>query len=102
MSSGSPGRLATQKSKRGKTDDRIADDVRVVILLVGQGWLHMIGAILFPAGVAIVVLKGDSFIAAPIAMTTIRDPAIGAVRGDRVPDLSGLKRRPARLQRIER
>ena len=31
-----------------------------------QGWLHIVGAILFPAGVAIVVLKGTSFIAAPI------------------------------------
>jgi hypothetical protein len=30
-----------------------------------QVWLHMIGAILFPAGVAVVLLKGDSFIAAP-------------------------------------
>jgi hypothetical protein len=32
-----------------------------------QGWLHMIGAVLFPAGVAIVLLKGPSFMAAPIA-----------------------------------
>jgi hypothetical protein len=32
-----------------------------------QGWLHIVGAILFPAGVAVVVLKGPSFIAAPIA-----------------------------------
>ena len=32
-----------------------------------QGWLHIAGAILFPAGVAVVVLKGPSFIAAPIA-----------------------------------
>jgi hypothetical protein len=31
-----------------------------------QGWLHIVGAILFPAGVAIVILKGASFIAAPI------------------------------------
>jgi len=31
-----------------------------------QGWLHIVGAILFPAGVAIVVLKGTSFIAAPV------------------------------------
>jgi hypothetical protein len=31
-----------------------------------QGWLHMIGAVLFPAGVAIVILKGPSFEAAPI------------------------------------
>lgn len=31
-----------------------------------QGWLHMIGAILFPLGIAIVLLKGTSFEAAPI------------------------------------
>ena len=31
-----------------------------------QGWLHIVGAILFPAGVAIVILKGASFISAPI------------------------------------
>ena len=32
-----------------------------------QGWLHMAGAILFPAGIAVVLLKGPSFEAAPIA-----------------------------------
>src|SRR5947209_19971954 len=32
-----------------------------------QGWLHMIGAILFPVGVAVVILKGPSYEAAPIA-----------------------------------
>ena len=31
-----------------------------------QGWLHIIGGILFPAGVAAVLLKGPSFVAAPI------------------------------------
>jgi hypothetical protein len=31
-----------------------------------QGWLHILGAILFPAGVAIVLLKGPSFEIAPI------------------------------------
>jgi hypothetical protein len=36
-----------------------------------QGWLHMIGAILFPAGVAVVLLKGPSFEAAPIAGSLI-------------------------------
>jgi hypothetical protein len=36
-----------------------------------QGWLHIAGAILFPAGVAIVTLKGASFIAAPIAGSLI-------------------------------
>jgi hypothetical protein len=32
-----------------------------------QGWLHMVGAIMFPAGVAAVLLKGPSVEAAPIA-----------------------------------
>ncbi len=31
-----------------------------------QGWLHNVGGILFPAGVALVLLKGTSFEAAPI------------------------------------
>ena len=31
-----------------------------------QGWLHIVGAILFPAGIALVVLKGTSYIAAPV------------------------------------
>jgi hypothetical protein len=31
-----------------------------------QGWLHIIGSIIFPVGVAMVVLKGPSLIAAPI------------------------------------
>jgi hypothetical protein len=36
-----------------------------------QGWLHIAGSILFPAGVAIVVLKGTAFIAAPIVGSLI-------------------------------
>jgi len=31
-----------------------------------QGWLHIVGGILFPAGVAVVVLEGPAFIALPI------------------------------------
>ncbi|MBO4224532.1 hypothetical protein [Bradyrhizobium neotropicale] len=31
-----------------------------------QGWMHILGAILFPAGVAIVLLKGSSFEIAPV------------------------------------
>jgi len=31
-----------------------------------QGWLHIVGGILFPAGVAVVVLKGPAFVALPI------------------------------------
>ena len=41
-----------------------------------QGWLHIVGAILFPAGVAIVILKGTSFIAAPIAGSLIAVAAV--------------------------
>jgi hypothetical protein len=36
-----------------------------------QGWLHMTGAVLFPAGIAVVLLKGRSFEAAPIAGSLI-------------------------------
>jgi hypothetical protein len=36
-----------------------------------QGWLHITGAILFPAGVAVVLLKGPSFEAAPIVGSLI-------------------------------
>jgi peptidoglycan/LPS O-acetylase OafA/YrhL len=36
-----------------------------------QGWLHIVGAILFPAGVAVVILKGPSFEAAPIGGSLI-------------------------------
>jgi hypothetical protein len=36
-----------------------------------QGWLHIVGAILFPAGVATVLLKGPSFEAAPITGSLI-------------------------------
>jgi peptidoglycan/LPS O-acetylase OafA/YrhL len=31
-----------------------------------QGWLHIVGGILFPAGVAVVVLEGPAYIALPI------------------------------------
>ena len=36
-----------------------------------QGWLHIVGGILFPAGVALVLLKGPSFGAAPIVGSLI-------------------------------
>lgn len=36
-----------------------------------QGWLHIAGAILFPAGVAVVMVKGTSFIIAPIVGSLI-------------------------------
>jgi hypothetical protein len=36
-----------------------------------QGWLHIVGGIVFPLGVAVVLLKGPSFVAAPIAGSLI-------------------------------
>jgi hypothetical protein len=36
-----------------------------------QGWLHIVGGILFPAGIAMVLLKGPSFEAAPIVGSLI-------------------------------
>jgi hypothetical protein len=36
-----------------------------------QGWLHMVGAVLFPAGIAVVLLKGPAFEAAPVAGSLI-------------------------------
>jgi hypothetical protein len=46
-----------------------------------QGWLHIAGAILFSAGVAIVLTKGPSFVVAPIAgaLTVIAAMALFAV-----------------------
>jgi hypothetical protein len=41
-----------------------------------QGWLHIVGGIAFPAGVALVLIKGPSFIAAPIVGSLIVVAAI--------------------------
>ncbi|SDO52175.1 hypothetical protein [Afipia sp. GAS231] len=36
-----------------------------------QGWLHIVGGILFPIGVAVVILKGPSLIVLPIVGSLI-------------------------------
>jgi hypothetical protein len=36
-----------------------------------QGWLHIVGAIVFPAGIAMVTTKGTSFIIAPVVGSLI-------------------------------
>jgi hypothetical protein len=36
-----------------------------------QGWLHIVGGLLFPAGVALVLLYGDAYIAAPVVGSLI-------------------------------
>ncbi len=50
---------------------RLVPAAGTTVLAKVQGWLHMSGAILFPAGVAIVLVKGPSFIAAPIVGSLI-------------------------------
>ena len=46
---------------------RLIPAAGATLLAKVQGWSHILGAILFPAGVALVLLKGPSFEAAPIA-----------------------------------
>ena len=41
-----------------------------------QGWLHIIGAILFPAGIAVVLIKGPSVIVVPIVGSLIVTVAV--------------------------
>jgi hypothetical protein len=41
------------------------------ILAKIQGWLHIIGAIVFPVGVAVVILKGEALVALPIVGSLI-------------------------------
>jgi hypothetical protein len=36
-----------------------------------QGWLHILGSILFPAGIALVLVGGSAYIAAPIVGSLI-------------------------------
>jgi hypothetical protein len=36
-----------------------------------QGWLHILGSILFPAGIALVLVGGPAYIAAPIVGSLI-------------------------------
>jgi hypothetical protein len=36
-----------------------------------QGWLHIVGGIVFPLGIAVVLIKGPSFVAAPVAGSLI-------------------------------
>jgi hypothetical protein len=36
-----------------------------------QGWLHILGSILFPAGIALVLVGGHAYIAAPIVGSLI-------------------------------
>lgn len=36
-----------------------------------QGWLHILGSILFPAGIALVLVGGPAYIAAPVVGSLI-------------------------------
>jgi len=46
---------------------RLVPAAGTMLLAKVQGWLHILGGILFPVGIAVVLLKGPSFEAAPIA-----------------------------------
>ena len=41
-----------------------------------QGWLHIVGAVLFPTGIALVILRGTSFIAAAVVGSLIAFAAV--------------------------
>lgn len=45
---------------------RLVPDAGKGTLAKVQGWLHIIGSIVFPAGVALVILKGEALVAIPI------------------------------------
>jgi len=45
---------------------RVFPGAGATLLAKLQGWLHIVGAVLFPAGIALVVLKGHAFLAAPV------------------------------------
>src|ERR1700709_707850 len=45
---------------------RLIPAARHATLAKVQGWLHIVGGIVFPVGIALVLLKGPSFVAAPI------------------------------------
>jgi len=46
---------------------RLVPAAGTTMLATVQGWLHIVGSILFPAGVAVVLTKGPSFEIAPVA-----------------------------------
>ena len=45
---------------------RLVPQAGASALATVQGWLHIVGAIVFPIGVAIVISKGESMVAIPI------------------------------------
>jgi hypothetical protein len=50
---------------------RLVPAAGAMLLAKVQGWLHIVGGILFPVGVAMVLLNGPSYEAAPIAGSLI-------------------------------
>ena len=56
--------------------DRLVPAAGTTSLARVQGWLHMIGAIPFPAGIAVVLLKQQAFVAALIVASLIAVAAL--------------------------
>ena len=50
---------------------RLVPAAGTTVLAKIQGWLHISGSIVFPAGIAIVQLKGDALVAVPIVGSLI-------------------------------
>jgi len=50
---------------------RLVPAAGTTVLAKIQGWLHIAGSILFPAGIVIVLLKGDALVAVPIVGSLI-------------------------------
>ena len=65
---------------------RLVPAAGITALAKVQGSLHIAGGILFPVGVALVLLKGPSVEAAPDRGLADRGGRDAAVRGHRVPD----------------
>jgi len=76
---------------------RLVPAAGTTTLAKAQGWLHIVGAILFPAGVAIVLLKGTSFYRCADRGFTNCNRGNGAIRRHRVPDCAGLTVQPIQL-----
>ena len=45
---------------------RLVPDAGASTLAKAQGWLHIVGAIVFPVGIGIVLSKGEALVAIPI------------------------------------
>jgi len=72
---------------------RLVPDAGASALAKAQAWLHIIGAIAFPIGIALVTTQGENWSACPILGSLVVS-GLWSVRGDRVPDQQSLRPNP--------